>query len=241
MAPPPEGSEARVRAWDAPTRLFHWLLVVCIASAWLSYRYAEVIGDPLLKWHRWNGLAVLTLIVWRVLWGLFGSSTSRFATFVPTPRTALSYAGNLLMGRTPRYLGHNPLGSLMVLALLAALTLQATLGLFAVDENDLTGGPLYRLVSEGANKALTLWHARTFWYGILVLAAIHVATNVLYSLIKREPLITAMITGTKPAADYEDAPSADIPPRPLLRAGMVLFAAAFLVVALIKLLGGRLP
>ncbi len=147
-----------------------------------------------LVWHRWNGLAALTLIVWRVLWGVAGSSTARFTSFMCAPSAALSYARALIGGRLPRYLGHNPLGAYMVLALLAAIAVQGSLGLFAVDDNDLTGGPLYRLVSEATNKWATRWHAWSFNYVIVTLVAIHVTANALYGLVKKEPLIRAMIT-----------------------------------------------
>ena len=80
-------STATVRAWDLPTRIFHWALVVCIISAWASFHYAPLIGDPLLKWHRWNGYTVLVLLVFRLLWGFFGGSTSRLSAFLTWPWT----------------------------------------------------------------------------------------------------------------------------------------------------------
>jgi len=239
MTPRP-ASRAAVRAWDLPTRLFHWTLVGLIVSAWISYEYAEAIGDVDLVWHRWNGLAALTLIVWRTLWGFAGSSTARFSSFLRAPGAALSYARALVGGHLPRYLGHNPLGAHMVLALLAAVAAQGSLGLFAVDDNDLTGGPLHRLVSDATNKWATRWHAWSFEYVILTLAAVHIAANVLYGLVKKEPLIRAMITGEKPAGDYEDAAEAEIVARPLLRALVCLVIAAAIVAGTILALGGRL-
>lgn len=239
MSPPP-GSYTAVRAWDLPTRLFHWTLVVLIVSAWVSYEYAEALGDVDLVWHRWNGLAALTLIVWRVLWGGAGSSTARFTTFVRAPSATLSYARALIGGCLPRYLGHNPLGAYMVLALLAAVAVQGSLGLFAVDDNDLTGGPLHRLVSEATNKWATRWHAWSFYYVIVTLVAIHVTANALYGLVKQEPLIRAMITGEKPAGAYEDASEAAIVARPLVRAAVCLIIAAAIVAGTILALGGRL-
>ncbi len=229
-----------VPAWDLPTRLFHWALVFCIVSAWVSYRYAELIGDTLLKWHRWNGYAILLFLTWRLLWGFFGSSTSRFASFVRAPSAIGGYAGALARGNAPQYLGHNPLGSLMILALLLAAAVQGSLGLFAVDETDLTGGALHRLVSEGMNKSLTRWHAWTFYYVLLALAGLHIAINLLYGLVKREPLIAAMITGRKPEAAYVDAPRANIAERTAWRALACLAAAAAIVFGTIAALGGRL-
>lgn len=132
-------AHAGVPAWDLPTRAFHWTLLALIVWAWVSVSFAEALGDTTLVYHRANGLAILTLIVWRILWGFAGSSTSRFTGFVRGPITVASYAGALLRGRAPRYLGHNPMGGLMVLALLATVATIGSLGLFAVDDNDLVG------------------------------------------------------------------------------------------------------
>jgi cytochrome b len=229
-----------VSAWDLPTRLFHWTLALLVLSAWVSYEYAEAIGDVTLVWHRANGLAILILLVWRLIWGFIGSSTARFSAFVGPPRAALRYAMGLLRGADVRFLGHNPLGTWMVLALLAALLAQGAFGLFAVDDNDLTGGPLYRLVDEAANKWATRWHGRIFDFVILPLVALHIAANVLYGLVKGEPLIRAMITGSKPALPYADAPEAEIVAHPLMRALAALVAAGALVLGAILAVGGRL-
>lgn len=236
--PPP--ATARVTAWDLPTRLFHWALVVLVVSAWVSFRFSENFSDHLLKWHRWNGLAILTLLLWRLLWGIFGSSTARFSSFVRSPLAALAYARDLAAGRSRLFLGHNPLGGLMVLALLAIVAVQAGLGLFTVEHNDLTAGPLYRLVSESATKIASRWHHHVFDWLLLPLVAIHVAANVLYGIFKREPLIPAMITGRKPAALYEDEREARQPQRPLLRALSLLGLSALIVLGTIRALAGRL-
>jgi cytochrome b len=232
-------SETKVRAWDLPTRIFHWLLVLLVLLAWASWRYSEALGDPTLKFHRWNGHAVLVLIVWRVLWGLVGSSTSRFSAWLRWPWTAAGYGLRLLRGETPLYLSHNPLGAYMILVLLGAVTAQGVLGLFTV--HDATAGPLYRLVSEETQKVITAWHVWFYWWVLLVLVAIHALANVWYGLAKKEPLITAMVTGKKPPADYLDAPEADIAGRPMLRALVCLVVAAGLVLGVIYgLLGGKI-
>ena len=96
----------------------------------------------------------------------------------------------------------------MILALLGAVTAQAVLGLFTVEHNDITAGPLYRLISEERQKVITGWHTWLFYWVILALVPIHILANLWYGLAKKEPLITAMITGKKPAAAYEDAPEA---------------------------------
>jgi cytochrome b len=233
------GAVAKVRAWDVPTRLFHWVLAGLIAAAWASWQYSEVLGDPTLSYHRWIGHAVLVLIVFRVLWGVVGSSTSRFSAWLYWPWTAAGYLFDLLRGQSRRYLGHTPVGSYMILALLAAVTTQALLGLFTVEHNDLTAGPLYRLISEDRQQQISSWHRWAFYWVILPLVAIHIVANLLYGLVKRDPLITGMITGRKPAADYADSQEAHIATRPALRALVCLFVAAAAVFGTILALGGK--
>lgn len=238
---PETSSEPRtVHVWDLPTRLFHWTLVVLIVSAWVSYEFAEAIGDETLVWHRANGLAILTLIVWRLIWGVWGSSTSRFSAFVRSPTAVLAYAASLPGGRSMRYLGHNPLGALMVLTLLATLAAIGGFGLFATDDNDLVGGPLYRLVSESQNVRAARLHDQIFNFVLLPLAALHIAVNVLYTFVKKDPLIQAMVTGKKPAAPYADASEAAVVTNPLARAAISLVVAAAIVLGGILAAGGRL-
>ncbi|MGQ0673098.1 MAG: cytochrome b/b6 domain-containing protein [Hyphomicrobium sp.] len=236
-----DGSDRRdVAAWDLPTRVFHWLLVALLASAWLSYEYSETLGDVTLVWHRYNGLAILTLLVWRLLWGVTGSPTSRFSSFVRSPTVAFAYGRDLIAGRARKFLGHNPLGAWMVVALLAALLTQAGFGLFAVDDNDLTGGPLTRLVSEETTKFATRWHGRVFDFVILPLAGLHIATNLFHAWVVREPLIKAMVSGRKPPQDYADSAGSEMVAMPVTRALVCLAAAAAIVFGGILAAGGRL-
>jgi cytochrome b len=230
-----------VRAWDLPTRVFHWLLALLIFVAWASWRYSEAIGDHTLALHRWTGHLILVLVVWRVLWGLVGSSTSRFSAWLWWPWTAADYGLRLLRGETPLYLSHNPLGSYMILALLGGVTAQAVLGLMTVEHNDVTAGPLYRLLSEERQKIVSDWHTWFFYWVLLALIPIHVLANLWYGFARKEPLTTAMITGRKPAADYLDAGEADIVARPVLRALVCLLVAAALVLGVIYgALGGKM-
>ncbi len=233
------GAIAKVRAWDLPTRLFHWTLAALIAAAWASWQYSEALKDPTLSYHRWIGHAVLVLIVFRLLWGFLGSSTSRFSAWLYWPWTATAYFADLMSDRSRPYLGHTPVGSYMILALLAAVSTQALLGLFTVEHNDLTAGPLYRLISEDRQQQVSSWHRWIFYWVILPLVAIHVVANHLYGLVKRDPLITGMITGSKPAADYVDGQEARIVSRPMLRALACLIVAAATVFGTILALGGK--
>jgi cytochrome b len=231
---------AIVRAWDLPTRVFHWVLVSLLAGAWASYEFAAVFGDNTLKWHRYNGYALLIAIVWRVLWGFVGSSTSRWSAFVRWPWTVARYALDLLRGRDRHYLGHNPLGTYMILGLLGAVTLQAVLGLMTVEHNDVTWGPLYKLVSEDTYKRIGYFHVRLFNYLIMPLVVFHIAANILYGLIRKDPLIRAMVTGSKPAGTFEDQSEVVLVANPLPRAALCLGIAAIIVLGGIVALGGKL-
>jgi len=232
---------SQVKAWDFPTRAFHWLLVIGIVSGWVSYRYAEALGDPQMKWHRYNGYAVIILIVFRLLWGIFGSHTARWRTFVKSPVSALNYGLSLARRQaTPHYLGHNPLGTYMVLALLLVVTVQATTGLFVVEHNDTTWGPLYKLVSEETRNAIRYVHQNMYFVVLLPLIGMHVLANILYSVIKKDPLIRAMIVGTKPANDYVDAPASPAPWRGIGVALPLILAAIMTVFGTITVMGGKL-
>ena len=232
-----------VRVWDLPTRLFHWSLVVLIVCAWASFEFSDLVGDKTLLWHRLNGYAVLILLIWRVLWGLVGSPSARFATFLAWPWTAAAHAVDLIRGRDRHYLGHNPLGAYMIIALVAVVATQGTLGLMATEHNYVTWGPLTALAgSDERSIELAKWHVWMFDSVLLGLIALHIAANVLYRLIKKDRLIEAMVTGTKPPGSYEDEDrlaNAEIN-RPLLRAFVCLVLAAAIFAGAIKALGGKL-
>ncbi len=240
--PEPAKSTVTVPAWDLPTRVFHWTLVVLIAGAWATFEFSEELDDPRLVWHRWNGLALLTLIVWRILWGFAGPANMRFASFVSSPSAAVRYARDLATGTPRRFLGHNPLGGLVVVVLIALVATIGTLGLFALEHNDLATGPLYKYAGEAWAKVFTSWHRFLFEPVLLILIAIHITANILYGIVKKEPLIPAMITGNKPAAAYEDGAHLATPSaQPIQRALLLLAVAATLVFGTIWALGGRFP
>lgn len=216
-----------VAAWDLPTRLFKWSLVILVVAAPLTKWY----GDVTLLAHKMVGYAILTLVVWRVLWGLFGSTTARFSTFVK-PFAALGYVVDLARGRHPRYLGHNPLGALMVVALLLVLAVQASTGLFATDDI-IVEGPLKGYVTHATSKWLTGIHD-VLPRLLLALVVVHVLANILYSVFS-DNLILAMLSGRKARAAYRDAPenaNASIP-----RALALLVVAAAVVYGSLALFG----
>ena len=181
----------KMRVWDLPTRLFHWLLVVLIA---LQYATAEFHFLD-MEWHFRFGYATLALIVFRLLWGVFGSQTSRFAAFVRGPSTVFRHTVSLLSNKAATSVGHNPLGGWSVLVLLASVLLQAISGLFASDGID-TQGPLSDKLTTAAVKTWTRIHD---WNQdiLLILIALHVLAIALYYLLRQENLLGPMITGRK--------------------------------------------
>ena len=203
----------RIKVWDRPTRLFHWLLVVLIAAAWWTGEHED------LTWHYRIGMGVLMLILFRLIWGVIGGSTARFAGFVKGPRAIADY----LRGAAPPRVGHNPLGALSVLALIALVATVVVLGLFATDHDGLQPGPLAHLVSyEGADAAHE-YHELGFNL-LLALVAVHVAAVLYYWLFRRDDLIGPMVTGSR------DGPEGAEPlrPAPAWRAVIAIVAATLI-------------
>ncbi|WP_375461389.1 cytochrome b/b6 domain-containing protein [uncultured Enterovirga sp.] len=233
------GEVRSVRAWDGPTRLFKWSLVLLVLNAWLTYLQ----GDAGMPWHILNGYGILILLVFRLIWGFVGSSTSRFSHWVVWPWTALSHGAGLLRGRSRKFLGHNPLGSWMIIALLAIAASQGIAGLFTVDNNGLVGGPFANLDfgdPTPVQRAFSRWHHLGF-YVLMGFAVVHVLVNLWYQFAKYDPLITGMVTGRKPALDYADEPEMRPASATWLRAGLCFLAAAAIVFGSVRLFGGKLP
>lgn len=178
-----------VRLWDLPTRLFHWLLVVGIGFSWFC---AET-GGNWMVWHERSGTFLLSLVLFRVVWGFMGSDTARFTQFLVAPSKALQHLGELRGKATAFHAGHNPLGAWMVVVLLLLLLLQGVTGLFATDDI-MTEGPLIGLVSGKTAALLTTMHHVMFKI-ILLLAVVHIVVVMFYRFYKRTNLIKAMVVG----------------------------------------------
>jgi cytochrome b len=177
--------------WDLPVRATHWLIVLAVAGCWATH-YA---GLEWFAWHRRFGYTVLVLVAFRLLWGFVGTRHARFASFLRGPRVVLDY----LRGRGSAVsVGHNPLGALGVLALLAALLVQAGTGLFANDEI-VNAGPFYGWIGAALSNRITTLH-RLNSDVLLVLIGLHLAAVAWYVTVRRQPLLSAMFTGGKPAA-----------------------------------------
>lgn len=171
--------------WDLPTRLFHWTLVVLVALAWWS---AENDKQDL---HLYLGYGVLSLLLFRVGWGIFGSSTARFSSFVRGPAAVIRYVRDRFHWPVA---GHAPLGALSVLALLAMLFVIVGTGLVASDEDGLFSGPLAHLVSLDASETATDLHEDLFNV-LLALIVLHVAAILMYRFALGRNLLGPMITG----------------------------------------------
>jgi len=179
------------RIWDLPTRLFHWVLVLLVTFSIVS----ASVGGNWLDWHMRSGYCILTLLLFRIMWGFAGSHHARFANFVRSPAAVLSYLRALRGGTAPTQAGHNPLGALSVLALVAVLLLQASTGLFANDDSTGTEGPLAKLVSNAASNRFTFVHEIN-QYVIYTLIALHLGA-IAYYFARGENLVLPMFTGDK--------------------------------------------
>lgn len=184
-----------IRVWDLPIRLFHWLLVLCVVLSFITVK----IGGNAMEFHALIGYCVLTLIIFRVCWGLVGSHHARFIHFVPSPKGLVNY----ILGKTKAGLGHNPLGALSVLALLFSLGLQATTGLFANDDIAFEG-PFAKYVSNDMVQFLTSIHYFNEKV-LIILIALHLCAILYYQKFKGENLIKPMLLGDKEIDPSEEA------------------------------------
>jgi cytochrome b len=178
-----------VLVWDLPTRLFHWLTVVLVAAAYVTER---------LNWMNWHviaGTALLALLLFRLVWGVVGSETARFAHFLTSPRTAARHLMHLFRREPDAQIGHNPAGGWMVLLLLALLLAEVLTGI--VDNNDIAdAGPLTDLMPAPVADAISDLHA-LLWDALLAAVALHLAAIAAYAVAKGHHLLRPMLTGRK--------------------------------------------
>jgi cytochrome b len=219
-----------VRVWDLPTRLFHWALVVLVPASVLT----ALIGGNAMVWHFRCGFAIFTLLLFRLLWGFMGGHWSRFGSFVYSPAALLRYLRGQARPGEHVDVGHSPLGSLSVFALLAVLAVQVGSGLFADDEISNTG-PLNRFVSNDRAADLTGWHTEFGPWIIGALVVLHIAAIAFYVGLRKRRLVRAMIGGDKPLPAATPA-SADSTASRLFALILLLICAA--VVRWLVSLGG---
>ncbi len=217
-----EQRQQKIRVWDLPTRLFHWLLAATIAASFISVK----IGGNAMVWHGRFGYVALTLILFRLAWGVVGPRYARFAQFVKGPAAVMQE----LRGLAPRVPGHNPLGALSVLAMLLFIGLQAGLGLFSSDDIAFDG-PLAKHVSGAVVEFATRWHHRFEWL-LIGLIVLHLAAVVWHQRFKGHDLVRPMLSGDQWAAPSAPQQSARDDAGMRTRALLVVTLAALVVVYL---------
>ena len=178
LAPVGDIPAGSVRVWDIAVRLFHWSMVLAFGFAYIS---ADLWG----KLHEYSGYVIMGLIGFRIIWGLIGTTHARFTNFIFKPATVIAYIRDIRAGTAKRYIGHNPAGGAMVVALLVALATITATG-FAMTTNAYWGVEWVEDLHEFAAN------------GTVLLIALHVGGVILASLQHKENLVKAMITGKKP-------------------------------------------
>ncbi len=174
----PAESRTTVLVWDAPVRIFHWLLVLSFAGAYLT---AESERWRLV--HVTLGYTMAGLVAFRIVWGLVGTYYARFVNFVRGPRAVTRYLQSLLRGQPEHHTGHNPAGALAIVGLLGLACMVAVSGWATY--NDLLGGWLEE-VHEGAANTM------------LFIVVVHIVGVIVSGWMHRENLVRAMVTGRKP-------------------------------------------
>jgi cytochrome b len=197
------GHTPRVLVWDLPTRLFHWLLA---ASFFGAYVVSE--SERWIAWHAMLGYTAIGLVAFRLLWGIVGTRYARFTGFAWSPRAAAEYVKSLFSRSPKHYVGHNPAASWAIVALLALVAVTALSGWAVLNQ---VGGEWIEDLHEAAANAT------------LALVAFHVAAVVVSSLLHRENLMLAMVSGFKRARNAVPAAGT----RWLVGAGLVAAVAAF--------------
>ena len=186
----------KVKVWDLPTRVCHWLFVILFVFQYLS---VEVFDDDILEntmqWHFYMGYSMLGLVIFRICWGLMGTHYARFSQFIVSPRFVLSYMSTKTSNKHNVNLGHNPAGAYSIMVLLGLILLQASSGLFVSDEI-FSEGPYYGLLTETWQDAADYLHHNAY-YVLLAFVGIHIAAVLFYKSKLNQPLTSAMISGYK--------------------------------------------
>jgi cytochrome b len=213
----------RIPVWDVPLRMFHWALAALVVFSFVT----GTVGGSWLEWHMKSGYTILALLIFRLAWGVMGSDTARFTSFLRGPRSAWVYLQGLRSSEARHAFGHNPLGGWSVVAMLLALLAQAISGLMADDEIA-TQGPLAVKVSNAVVAKMSALHGYNRWT-LVALVALHVAAIAYYQWGRRVDLIGPMVHGSV-AIDRDVTPPVQ---RPAWLAAVVLAIAAAAVYALV--------
>jgi cytochrome b len=185
-------TQATTTVWDLPLRIFHWVLVLLV----ISQIATAMIGGNAMEYHALGGYTILSLVLFRILWGFAGGTHARFGDFLRGPAAVARYAHLLIKGTAATHRGHNPLGGWSVVLMLASLLVQAATGLFANDDV-MMEGPLAKHVSDDASALFTAIHDVNAVI-LLTLISLHILAVFFYLLRRNQNLIGPMFTGRKP-------------------------------------------
>ena len=226
MPPAQSSTPLRHRIWDLPTRTFHWALLLCLVGAIVSVNIGQ------MQAHLVFGSSLLTLVLFRILWGFVGSQTSRFRSFLPRPKAVLACLKSFFQKNNP-HIGHDALGGLATLTLLAVLFISPIIGMFANDDI-LFEGPLAHLVSKSLSNNLTFVHQQLAKV-IIALVSLHIAVVLFNRFYKKDDIISPMLDGNKtlPPRLAQQAKTLRFAPR---STAVLCFAFAAALVASIVLL-----
>lgn len=223
-----EAHTLKTRIWDLPTRLFHVLLMLCVLGLVITGGN----GEFAMVVHFYLGYTVLTLVLFRIIWGVFGGYWSRFATFFPSPSQLLSYIRGFNNPNTKPTVGHNPLGAISVFVFLIVLMLQGLSGLMSDDTISISG-PWTALVPNAWVEIATRYHTGIGYPLILVLVGVHIAAVLYYLHAKKQNLIRPMIDGDKLVSPATPASRDSLQTR--LIALVVVVTCAYVVYRLVSL------
>ncbi|MCG3189877.1 MAG: hypothetical protein LKCHEGNO_02404 [Burkholderiaceae bacterium] len=224
------GGASVVRVWDLPTRLFHWLLAAAVVAQLITGN----IGGNAMPWHFRVGYLIFALLLFRLVWGVVGGHWSRFASFAYGPSSIVRYLRGRPLGGDLFHVGHNPLGSVSVFAMLVLLAAQVATGLVADDEIA-NVGPLNRYVSSSVAMAATAWHKGPGKVLIVLLVVLHIGAIVFYRWRLNNNLVRPMLDGDKRLSAPAPASVDDRLAR--VRALAIVVVCALLVTAVVNLAG----
>lgn len=182
----------KIQVWDLPIRLFHWALAVMIVVCIYTINQENITA------HQYAGVFVLVLLLFRIIWGLVGSSTAKFWDFIKGPSTILNY----LRYGVSKTEGHNPMGAYMVLFMLIVLFVQTITGLFLTDNTYLhQDSPLYKLISSDTRSYFKTIHQYNL-YVIYVMIGLHITAILGYLCFKGQNLVKTMVIGSRHANEW---------------------------------------
>lgn len=197
---------ARILVWDSAIRVVHWLMVVLVPLLWWTAEQGQ------MDWHKRLGLTMLGLVLFRLLWGVWGPWTARFAPMVRRVGSLKSYVGKMRQREQGTSFGHSPLAVLSVFALLLILVTQVTTGLFSVDIDGLESGPLAVMVSFETGRQFAEVHEFNFNL-LAALIGLHITAIAVYHFVLKERLVGTMVTGRRSRADFAEASLPENRPR----------------------------